>query len=132
MVIAFRDGDDEWLRMAWAAPGQLTLRERGDFLISGMWCPDASISVTFGTDRIGYLSSLTGSPASLITEFGAAADDLSRCGRISPRPARSLVFTQNSQWAGLLRIAALTSAAQRPNTIAVSPSTGTGAEISHT
>ena len=56
---------------------------------------------------------------------------LSRCGSISPRRARSTVC-QRFQWAGLLRMAALTSATQRPNAVAVSPSSGTGAEISHT
>src|SRR5450755_3782883 len=60
----------------------------------------------------------------------ASAGDLSGCGEIRPRSARSPVFAQNSQWAGLLWMAALTSAAQRPNTVVISPSTGTGAEIS--
>ena len=86
-----------------------------------------------GQPRAGTLSadpSCTNLPSGRRT--GPAAGGLSRCGRISPRLTRSPVFSQDSQWAGLLRIVALTSAAQCPNTIAVSPSTGTGAVISHT
>src|ERR1700722_815319 len=63
---------------------------------------------------------------------GPAAGDPSRCGGDSPRSARSPDSGQNSQSAGLLRMAALTSAAHRSNTVLISPSTGTGAEISST